>query len=91
MIKPIILLLVLGVSGCDREAQENAAARSAADSGTIPAATDRVSQPPAVVPKPKDQAQLDRMILAGFTPHADHLHPPGVNKCPLIKGSEAVM
>lgn len=91
MVKPIILLLALGVSGCDRDAQENAAARSTAGPGTIPTTTDRVSQPPMVVPRPKDQAQLDRMILAGFTPHSDHLHPPGVNKCPLIKGSEAVM
>ena len=40
---------------------------------------------------PKDQAQLDRMILAGYTPHMDHLHPPGVNECPLTKGTEAVM
>ena len=31
------------------------------------------------------------MILAGYTPHADHLHPPGVNECPLTKGSEIVM
>jgi hypothetical protein len=31
------------------------------------------------------------MILAGFTPHGDHLHPSGVHECRLIKGSEAVM
>jgi hypothetical protein len=36
-------------------------------------------------------AQFDRMIIAGYTPHGDHLRPPGVNQCPLIKGSEAVM
>lgn len=91
MIKRVSLLLALGVSGCDRDAQENAAARSTAVPGTIQTATDRVSPPPMVVPKPADQAQLDQMILAGYTPHSDHLHPPGVNKCPLSKGSEAVM
>ena len=41
---------------------------------------------------PKDQAELDRMILAGYTPHGNHLHPPGVKKCPLAQeGNEAVM
>ena len=49
------------------------------------------SKPAAVVPKPAEQAQLDRMILAGYTPHADHLHPPGVNECPLSQGTDAVM
>ncbi len=91
MIKPVILLLALGASACDRDRQENAAARSTAVPGTIQTANERVSQAPTVVPKPEDQAQLDRMILAGYTPHSDHLHPPGVNKCPLTKGSEAVM
>lgn len=91
MIKPVILLLALGVSGCDRDARENAAGRSTAVPGTIQTTTDRVSQAPTVVAKPTDQALLDQMILAGYTPHSDHLHPPGVNKCPLTKGSEAVM
>ena len=51
----------------------------------------RQSRPPSVLPKPEDQAELDRMILAGYTPHADHLHPPGVKSCPLAQGGEAVM
>jgi hypothetical protein len=54
-------------------------------------AQSRQSQPPKIIPMPKDQAELDRMILAGFTPHGDHLHPPGVKECPLAQGSEAVM
>jgi hypothetical protein len=41
---------------------------------------------------PKDQKELDRLILAGYTPHGNHLHPPGVKNCPLAKeGNEAVM
>jgi hypothetical protein len=41
---------------------------------------------------PKDQKELDRLILAGYTPHGEHLHPPGVKNCPLAKeGNEAVM
>ena len=30
-------------------------------------------------------------ILAGYTPHGKHLHPPGVKECPFAQGTEAVM
>jgi len=87
----LTLLLALGITACEQKAPESAAVPT-------PAAPDAMlpGQAPAnssaeVLPKPKDQAQLDRMILAGYTPHADHLHAPGVNKCPLTKGNEAVM
>ena len=89
--KRLLLLFALGIAACEQDAQESAAVPA-------PAAPDAMlpGQAPArsaaqVVPKPKDQAQLDRMILAGYTPHADHLHAPGVNQCPLTKGTEAVM
>ena len=50
------------------------------------------SKAPLVLPMPKDQKELDKLILAGYTPHAGHLHPPGVKNCPLAKeGNEAVM
>jgi hypothetical protein len=89
--RKLMLLLTLGISACERKAPESAAVPTpAAPDATLP------GQPPArssaeVVPKPKDQAQLDRMILAGYTPHGEHMHAPGVNKCPLSKDSEAVM
>ena len=89
--KRLMLLLAIGIAACEQDAPESAAVPT-------PAAPDAMlpGQPPArssaeVVPKPKDQAQLDRMILAGYTPHGEHLHAPGVNKCPLTKGNEAVM
>lgn len=91
MINRVILLLALGASACDRDGEDNAAARSTAVARPIQPAADQMNQTPMVVPKPKDQAKLDQMILTGYTPHADHLHPPGVDKCPLTKGSEAVM
>lgn len=83
-----LLLLALCSGACDRDSENRAA--------PIPNATDvgqiaPTSKPAPVIPKPADAAQLDRMILAGYTPHADHLHAPGVNECPLTKGSEAVM
>lgn len=89
--KRLVLLLALGISACEREAQDGTAVPSvSAPDAVLPAPT-RASKPPAIVPKPEDEAQLDRMILAGFTPHADHLHPPGVNECPLTKGTDVVM
>lgn len=85
----LMLLIALAVSGCGTEPDAAAPAPAATEAG-LPAET-RQSQPPKVVPMPKDQAELDRMILAGYTPHADHLHPPGVKTCPLTQGGEAVM
>ena len=88
--KRATLWLALGLCACEPDSGEND--RNAAP----PAAANVLQDAPesridAVVPKPSDEAQLDRMILAGYTPHSDHLHAPGVNECPLTKGTEAVM
>lgn len=90
--KRLGLLLALGAVACGQDAPEDsnpaptAAAPDLSKIDPTPA-----NRPPEVLPLPKEQAQLDRMILAGYTPHAGHLHPPGVNSCPLTKGKEAVM
>ena len=89
--KRLVLLFALGVAACERETPESAAIPSPAAPDTMLPETVPPQQSASVVSKPKDQAQLDRMILAGYTPHGEHLHPPGVNKCPLTKGNEAVM
>ena len=89
--KPLVLLITLAATACDGEPQENVAARGPAATETVLPAQTLNSQPPEVVPMPKGQAKLDRMILAGYTPHGNHLHPPGVKSCPLAQGSEAVM
>ena len=89
--KRILLLLALGFGACEREADDPPAPSATAATNAADIVQTRSSKPPSVVPKPQDQAQLDRMILAGYTPHADHLHAPGVNECPLTKGTEAVM
>lgn len=88
--KRLFAMLMLATIGCEREPDldDGNAAKVAAE--VLPP-QGPVSKPPAVVPLPKDQAEIDRMILAGYTPHADHLHAPGVNSCPLTKGNEAVM
>lgn len=84
----LLLLLTLGLGACQRESENRAdSVAPATDVGQIAP----TSKPALVIPKPADAAQLDRMILAGYTPHSDHLHPPGVNECPLTKGSETVM
>jgi hypothetical protein len=87
MMSRFLLMVALGAGACDRNGDDKSmAASERPELQSAPA-----SQPAPVVPKPRDQAQLDRMILAGFTPHSDHLHAPGVDECPLIKGSDTVM
>ena len=89
--KRLMLLIALGLTACERETPESAAVPAPAAPDAMLPGTPPTQQSASVVPKPKDQAQLDRMILAGYTPHGEHLHAPGVNKCPLTKGNEAVM
>ena len=89
--KRLVLVFAIFAAGCDQARQDQAAAPApAAPDAALPTQAP-ASQPSAVVALPADEAQLDRMILAGYTPHADHLHPPGVNECPLTQGSDAVM
>jgi hypothetical protein len=89
--KRVLLFIALSAAACDRQPEGRATAPAPAAPDTIVAREAPSSKRPAVLPMPKDQAQLDRMILAGYTPHGDHLHPPGVKECPLSQGSEAVM
>jgi hypothetical protein len=86
----LLLLLALGISACERQPQQKAPVPAPRELDGV-ASQGPVSKPAAVVRMPADQAELDRMILAGYTPHADHLHRPGVKECPLTEGSEAVM
>lgn len=84
-----LFLLVLPLAGCGAAPDDGAAVTNLPE---LPAAAQApASKPPALVPRPADQAELDRLIVAGYTPHSDHLHAPGVDECPLSKGSEAVM
>ena len=89
--KRLLLLFALGVSACERGAPNDTAVRAPVASNVVLPGPDSAKKSASVVPLPKDQAQLDRMILAGYTPHGNHMHPPGVKECPLAQGSEGVM
>lgn len=84
------VLLALFAAACGEANNDRVTAEPSAAPRDLSAPA-QVSKAPAVVPLPEDRAQLDRMILAGYTPHADHLHAPGVESCPMAKGTEAVM
>ncbi len=86
----LLVMLIVAVGGCARQAEEGAAAPPVAAENVL-ASPGPVSKPPDLIPKPDDKAELDRLILAGYTPHADHMHAPGVNECPMSKGSDVVM
>lgn len=90
MLRPAMLAVALVASACDSEPQGGNSPAPTAVEALLPP-ENRQSRLPPVLPMPKDQTELDRLILAGYTPHSDHLHPPGVKSCPLIKGDDAVM
>lgn len=88
----LLLLAALGACACDRAPDEQASGPSPAAPADFTATEGPQSKAPLVLPKPKDQKELDRLILAGYTPHGEHIHPPGVKNCPLAtEGKEAVM
>ena len=91
--KLLIPMIALLACACDRETKGSAAAPppTAVPEATSAKQSTPTSKAPLVLPLPKDQKELDRLILAGYTPHGNHLHPPGVLECPLAKDKEAVM
>jgi hypothetical protein len=91
MMRQVLLLIALGVSACQREVPDRAPRPGSDALNAVLPTQGAASLKEAVVPKPTDQAQLDRMILAGYTPHGNHLHPPGAKECPLAQGGEVVM
>lgn len=90
--KRYLLLMALGAFGCSQAPEEQAAAPVSAMPNESVVGQEAQSKAPLVVPLPTDQKELDQLILAGYTPHGEHLHPPGVKNCPLAnEGKEAVM
>ena len=89
--KRLLIFVALTASACDRQAKQFGSRTTPAAPVDLGAGQAPSSKPPATVPMPKDKAELDRLILAGYTPHGEHLHPPGVKECPLAQGGEAVM
>lgn len=90
MMRTIAVLVVAAtMGGCGERGQ--APEVPAGTAGMPGGAEPRVSPSDGVVPLPTDQAQLDRLILQGYTPHADHLHLPGAKSCPLSRGNDAIM
>lgn len=84
----MLAMIALAASACGSQPQASANETAPAVPSVLEAPS---SKPASVVPIPADQAELDRMILAGYSPHGKHLHAPGVNECPLAKDKEAVM
>ena len=88
--KPWFGIAALAIGACDAQ-PDRAPLSNSTVADEVLQTQGPVSKPAEVIPRPKDEAEVDRMILAGYTPHADHLHAPGVNKCPLTKDTDAVM
>ena len=87
----LLAFCALAAASCAREADETAKPDAAPPAQAALPGQAPASKLPDLVPRPKDKAELDRLILAGYTPHADHMHAPGAKECPMNKGTEAVM
>ena len=87
----LLAFFALAAASCGREAEETPKPDAAAPGPAAVPGQAPVSKLPDLVPRPTDTTELDRLILAGYTPHADHMHAPGAKECPMNKGTEAVM
>jgi len=58
--KRLVLLIAFAALACNKEPQRDAAATTPAATNVLLPAQTRQSQPPKIVPMPKDQAELDR-------------------------------
>jgi hypothetical protein len=90
--KLLLPMIALLASACDQEAKKSDVPPALVPEPASARQSTPSSKAPSVLPLPKDQNELDRLILAGYTPHGNHLHLPGVKNCPMAKeGNEAVM
>lgn len=87
-----LLLALIGAAGCAQESDrgEPPPTASPAQEVAIPMQQPQVTKTEAVLPLPEDKAQLERMVTMGYTPHDDHLHPPGVKECPISMGGDPI-
>ena len=95
--KVLVFLLLLGTAACGGQAdRKDARAMPQAVSGTSVAAAQlmiggKSSVEMKLIPIPTDKAQLQRLLVAGYTIHKDHMHPPGVKSCPFDKNGGGVV
>ena len=87
----LIPAIALVVCACGRKADDSTVASPAIPEAASVNQSTPTSKAPMVLPLPSDPKEVDRLILAGYTPHSDHLHPPGMDKCPMANDAKAVM
>ena len=75
-----LVVLFLALAACSQQRHEQASQQKLAPPRAIMPA--KVSKAALMIPIPKDQAQLKRLLAMGYTVHEDHLHAPGVTSCP---------
>lgn len=87
----LALCAPFAMMSCDRKSEDAATPGAAVPRQIAQPGQGPASKMPDMIPRPNDPAELDRLILAGYQAHDDHMHAPGVNECPMTKGTETVM
>ena len=91
------IFLLFGVAACGKQADPPVQQHSAKAAPVAKAASKSMAAGKqgmamsAMIPIPRDKAQLDRMLAMGYTVHQDHMHPPGVKECAFDKGGGSVV
>lgn len=86
MMRMVAAVLVLGLGACGQDGESREAGETPTAAAPAPQSTPSGTPAPmkaGLLAVPEDKGELQRMIDLGYTPHADHLHPPGMNECPM--------
>jgi len=74
------IFFFFALAACSQQRHEQTNERQSEGAPAIMPA--KISKAALMIPIPKDQAQLKRLLAMGYTVHEDHLHAPGVTSCP---------
>jgi hypothetical protein len=91
-VRPTLILLLLAFA-CGKSPAPPAQPpkTSVPAAGALPTIAPKPAAMERMIPVPKEQVQLKRMLAMGYTVHEDHMHPPGVKECAFDKAGGSVV
>jgi hypothetical protein len=92
-VRPTLILLLLALAACGKSPAPPAQPpkTSVPAAGALPTIAPKPAAMERMIPVPKEQVQLKRMLAMGYTVHEDHMHPPGVKECAFDKAGGSVV
>ncbi len=88
--KRFLALLAIGATACEQSVPQRNEAPPAPVAPEVASAPSAAANKSMLIPLPADKAQVVRLEAMGYTVHDNHLHLPGVDKCPMDMGASPI-